>query len=139
MRFEPIKVARFLAVANLCFAAIGLALLVSVMLLIKSGRATFMNPLEVRIFWTMASINAIMLAALTVGALYIWNMRQSGVWICIMTYALEILYMPAISVLKMRFRASNAADLLRLADAVGAVAGMGSVALAPQFFTLYLF
>jgi hypothetical protein len=137
MRWPPTKLARICAGANLLFALTGFLLLLPVINLVKSGRATFLTPNQLSVYWTMTLVNVLLLTGLVVGALLVWKMRLSGFVICFLTYSLEVLYFPGITFIKMRLRASSAGGLNALADSLGAVVGIGSVGLAPQFVTLY--
>jgi hypothetical protein len=130
MRWPPTKLARTCAGANLLFALIGFLLLFPVANLVRTGRATFLTPNQLSVYWTMTLVNVLLLIGLVVGALLVWKMRLSGFIICFLTYSLEILYFPGISFIKMRLRNSSIGDLNALADSLAGVVGIGSVALA---------
>jgi len=127
----PAFVFRGFGIANLIFASVGLLFLAESAFAIRQRLVGNMpdQPYFLLVFWTMTTVNIVLLTFLIFGGIRLLQLRTLGVVVCNAVFAGEIAYFIAVSILW--FPANH------LSMSIAAATGIGSMGLSPQLICGY--
>jgi len=123
----PSFVFRGFGIANLIFACLGLRLLAWSLLALREKAIgnTSEHPYFLSVFWTMTSIDIVLLTLLIIGGIRLLQLGAVGVVVCNLVFVAEIIYF---AVLNFAFPVSRS---------IVAAFGPGMMALGPQLICGY--
>jgi hypothetical protein len=128
----PSWVFRFIGLANLLFVSLGLFLMGGSALGVKAGRVGNdpTQPYFLQVFWTMTTINFVLLLWLALGSIRLLQLRVQGATICISVFVTEILYFLIVAFLWFPFSRP-------LSMSIAGASGVGDMGIGPQVITGY--
>jgi len=128
----PAVTYRIFAIGNFLVVLIGLLFLLPTVWSIRTAAVENVptNSHFATWFWAMAFINLCFLALLVVGGIHLFRLRSSGVTICNVVFAAEIVYFLIIGLLWFALPTP-------ISMGVAAASGVGNMGLGPQVISGY--
>jgi hypothetical protein len=128
----PPLVFRGVGIANFVFASLGLLFSASSVFAVRERAVgnTSQYPYFLLAFWTMTTVNLVLLTLLTFGGIRLLQLRKLGVGVCNAVFAGEIAYFMTLGIL---WRAVSPPVSMSIAAATG----VGSMGLSTQLISGY--
>ena len=126
-------VLRGFGIANFIFASVGLFFLVASVFAIREKAVgnTLEQPYFLLAFWTLTTVNLVLLTLLAFAGIKLLQLRTLGVVVCNAVFATEIAYFMTLGILW------RAAPSPSVSMSIAAATGVGSMGLSPQLICGY--